>query len=107
LARLPRTERKVAFGLERPLYYSVHSAAARLAPEGVAAVHLAKYLGGGGVAEERELEGFLDRLQPGWRGHVMARRFLPGMTVAHALPTADGGGLAGRPPEAVDGRPNV
>jgi phytoene dehydrogenase-like protein len=107
LAWRPRPGHRVAFGVDRPLYNSVHSAVAQLAPEGVAVVRVAKYLGGGDVAEERELEGFLDRLQPGWRAHVVARRFLPGMTVAHALPTADCGGLGGRPPVAVDGCPNV
>ena len=61
----------VAFGLDRPLYYSVHSASAELAPEGVAVLHVMKYLGAGfrhdPEAVERELEAFLERLQPGWR----------------------------------------
>ena len=107
LNRLPRPNHLVAFGMDRPLYYSVHSAVARLAPEGVAVVHVAKYLGGGAAADEGELEGFLDALQPGWTEHVVDRRFLPGMAVAHALPSADEGGLAGRPGVAVDGRPRV
>src|SRR5262249_4038759 len=52
--------------------------------------HVMKYLGEGppvpaGVVE-RELESFLEQLQPGWQAHVVAGRFLPGMTVAHALP---------------------
>ena len=46
LDRLPRPETRVAFGLDRPLYYSVHSASAKLAPEGVAVLHVMKYLGG-------------------------------------------------------------
>jgi phytoene dehydrogenase-like protein len=107
LDRLPRPEHLVAFDMDRPLYYSVHSAVARLAPEGVAVVHVAKYLAGGAAADEDELEEFLDRLQPGWTAHVVDRRFLPGMTVAHALPRAEEGGLAGRPGVKVDGRPGV
>jgi phytoene dehydrogenase-like protein len=111
LDRLPRPEVRFALGLDRPYYYSVHSAAARLAPEGVAVVHVMKYLGGDatepGEGVERELEGLLDRLQPGWRGYVRQRRFLPSMTVAHALPDAASGGLAGRPGVEVAGRPGV
>ena len=37
----------------------------------------------------------------------MARRFLPGMTVAHGLPRAQEDGLSGRPAVAVPERPNV
>jgi phytoene dehydrogenase-like protein len=110
LTRLPRPAQRFALGLDAPLYFSVHSAAARLAPEGVAVLHAMRYLGQGQDAPravERELEGLLDRVQPGWRAHLLARRFLPGMTVAHALPRADEGGLAGRPDVAVAGLPGV
>jgi phytoene dehydrogenase-like protein len=110
LARLPRPEHLVAFGLDRPLYYSVHSASAKLAPDGVAVIHVMKYLGNDAAPAEAvgaELEGVLDRLQPGWRGHVVERRFLPGMTVAHALPRADEGGTSGRPGVELPERPGV
>jgi hypothetical protein len=36
------------------------------------------------------------RLQPGWRAHVVERRFLPKLVVTNALPTAARGGFAGR-----------
>jgi phytoene dehydrogenase-like protein len=111
LDRLPRPVDRFALGLDRPLYYSVHSASARLAQQGVAVVHVMKYLGGdnSGMEEgvEPELEEFLDRLQPGWRQHVRQRRFLPGMIVANALPEAATGGLAGRPGVEVPARPGV
>ncbi|ATB27295.1 phytoene desaturase family protein [Melittangium boletus] len=98
LSRLPRPEALVAFGVDRPWYASVHSAWARLAPEGGALVHVAKYLGGRDTeASELELEGILDVLQPGWRMQVVTRRFLPGLTVMHALPTAAGLGARPRP----------
>jgi phytoene dehydrogenase-like protein len=111
LSRLPRPATRFALGLDRPLYFSVHSAAAKLAPEGVAVVQLMKYLGPDTAtpsqAVEQELEGFLDRLQPLWKSHTLARRFVPGMTVAHSLPRADEKGLAGRPSVRVIERPNV
>jgi phytoene dehydrogenase-like protein len=101
LRGLPRPGLRFALGLDRPTYYSVHSATARLAPDGIAVVHVMKYLGSHSTTPATEvaaeLEGDLDRLQPGWREAVVARRFLPGMRVASALPRADEAGLAGRP----------
>ncbi len=105
LTRLPRPRALFALGVDRPLYLSVHSAAAAdLAPSGAAMVHVLKYLDGDSAdarADECELEGLLDLIQPGWRACVAERRFLPNMLVAHALPAAATGGLAGRPGPAV------
>jgi hypothetical protein len=60
----------LAFGVDHPLYYSVHSAPAARAPQGHAMVHVAKYLDPSephvAHATERELEGFLDLVQPVW-----------------------------------------
>ena len=111
LARLPRPDNRFALGLDRPLYFSVHSAAAKVGPEGVAVVHVMKYLGtdtnASSQAVERELESFLDQIQPGWKEHIVARRYVPGMTVAHGLPSASERGLVGRPSVALPERPNV
>lgn len=104
LRRLPRPDALVAFGLSRPLYFSVHSAAARLAPEGAALVHAAFYLGPDAPAPaaiEAELVAMVDRLQPGWQDQVVERRFVPDLMVTSALPLASEGGLAGRPAVAV------
>lgn len=88
LDALPLPRRGFALGIEQPLYFSVHSNAARLGPHHVVAV--AKYLGPGepGAGALSELEALADAMQPGWRAHVVARRFLPELTVAHALPGA-------------------
>ncbi|MFN8640873.1 MAG: sigma-70 family RNA polymerase sigma factor [Candidatus Binatia bacterium] len=47
LTRLPRLRATFALGIDQPLYLSVHSAAARLAPEGAAMIHVLKYLASG------------------------------------------------------------
>lgn len=110
LDRLPRPKQRFALGLDRPLYFSVHSAAANLAPSGIAVLHVMKYLGNETTPIEDvqgELEAYLERLQPGWKDHVAARRFLPHMTVAHAMPLAVEDGLAGRPDVSIPGRPSV
>jgi phytoene dehydrogenase-like protein len=96
LRRLPRPSARFALGIDRPLYLSVHSATARLAPEGGALIHLMQYLDGAPPASGIELEGLLDRMQPGWRKDAVHVRFLPEMTVSAALVSADRGGLAGR-----------
>jgi phytoene dehydrogenase-like protein len=111
LERLPRPRATFALGIDRPLYCSVHSAVAKLAPDGAATVQLAKYLGPAGsvdpAGDERELETLLDRVQPGWRGVMRERRWLPRMVVSSALVTARAGGTAGRPGPAVPGVRNL
>ncbi|HEY7912926.1 MAG TPA: NAD(P)/FAD-dependent oxidoreductase [Blastocatellia bacterium] len=106
LHRLPRPKALYAFGIDRPLYMSVHSASARLAPEGSALIHVAKYLppepGDSPETVERELEQLLDMVQPGWRAEVAHRRFLPDMIVMNAMPLASRGGARGRPAARVE-----
>jgi phytoene dehydrogenase-like protein len=99
LSHLPRPAHRFVLGMDKPLYYSLHSASARLAPRGVAVIQMMKYLGASTTsseAVEHEMENLLDLLQPGWRDHVMTKRFLPNMVVVHDLPRADTGGLSGR-----------
>ncbi|RKG94456.1 FAD-binding protein, partial [Corallococcus sp. CA053C] len=96
LSTLPRPGALFALGVDGPWYASVHSASARLAPEGGAMVHVAKYLGGSDTEpSESELESVMDAFQPGWRAHVVARRFRPALTVSAGLPQAAKGGLSG------------
>jgi phytoene dehydrogenase-like protein len=107
LRRLPNPKATFALGIDQPLYLSVHSAVARLAPDGGAMIHVAKYLSpehdGDTNRVERELENALDIVQPGWRELVVHRRFLPEMTVYNALTTAQRDGVRGRPgPEVPD-----
>lgn len=105
LSKLPAPKATFALGIDRPHYLSVHSAAARLAPEGSAMIHAAKYLSPNHNASsesvEQELEGLLDVVQPGWRDLVVYRRFLPDMIVMNALPLASLGGTRGRPDAQV------
>jgi phytoene dehydrogenase-like protein len=81
LSRLPKPENTFALGIDRPLYFSVHSKWAQLTPKGGALIHVAKY----GSGEESELEALLDEMQPGWREVIVHRRFLPSMIVSNAL----------------------
>jgi phytoene dehydrogenase-like protein len=111
LSSLPNPKRLFAIGVDRPLYYSVHSAAAKLAPEGRATVCLARYLGPDERPSREELEAdfhpLLDALQPGWRERVVTHKLLRDLVVAHDLPQAARGGLAGRAPGKVSGIANL
>jgi phytoene dehydrogenase-like protein len=92
LSSLPSAAATFGLGIDRPLYFSVHSASAKLAPEGSALIQLAKYLAADSnpAADRAELEQFADLLAPGWRDRVTMTRFLPAMTVTHAMPTPEG-----------------
>jgi phytoene dehydrogenase-like protein len=100
LSSLPQKDVLFALGIDSPLYYSVHSAAARLAPENGAMIHVAKYLGASIQSKPKEdgqeLEELLDLLQPGWRNVVVKKRPLPNMVLSNALVTAANNGLSGR-----------
>ena len=82
LSSLPNPKNTFALGIDKPTYFSVHSAAAQLTPKGGALIHVMKY---GSRGEERELDALLDAMQPGWRDVLVHRRFLPAMTVSNAL----------------------
>ena len=104
LSRLPVEKNVLAFGVDRPLYFSVHSKWAQLTPKGGALIHVMKYRKERAAiqddefdqdarasrraevsADEAELEKVIDELQPGWRDVLVHRRFLPSMTVSNAL----------------------
>ena len=107
LSSLPNAEGGYLVALDRPLYLSVHSLAARFGPAAETVIHVARYLHPHETPDagetRAELEWLLDEMQPGWRDMLLRARFLQHMTVTHALPAAATGGMPGRPPVAVDG----
>lgn len=94
LRHLPNPKAPIVLGIDLPWYLSVHSLSARLAPPGGAVVHAAWYLDPEAEVPASELENALetalDRFQPGWRDAVVQRRFMPRLTVTHALDTPEG-----------------
>jgi len=110
LQSLPKPKQTLAFGVDTPLYFSVHSAVARLAPQAGALIHVSKYLRpaeNAGREVEQELERLMDDMQPGWRDRVEARHYLPSLMVTHAEVTAASGGLGGRPAPRIAPFENV
>jgi protoporphyrinogen oxidase len=93
LSSIPEAAPTLAFALDRPLYYSVHSAVARLAPAGGAIVHVAKYLREDEIDHEalrRELEEYADLVLPTWRQLAERVRYLPRLRVTAAIPDVQG-----------------
>ncbi len=111
LSYLPAPRATAGFSVDRPLYLSVHSASAKLAPDGGALIQVAKYLPpdhcDSPAAVERELEGLLDLVQPGWRDALVYRRFLPDMIVMNAMPVARTSGVDGRPQPEIEDVPGL
>jgi len=111
LSSLPRPKARFLLGVDEPFYFSVHTGAAKLGPAGGALIHVARYLAPGESPEraslEPELEGLLDRMQPGWRERVVAKKLMRDLPVAHGVPLASQGGEAGRPGIALHARPGL
>ncbi|WP_280531807.1 MULTISPECIES: phytoene desaturase family protein [Paenibacillus] len=86
LNRLPVADRHFAIGLDQPIFFSHHSRVAKLSHNGTLVMHLIKYIGSGDShpqADERALEQTMDLLHPGWQQEVVARQYLPNITVVH------------------------
>jgi phytoene dehydrogenase-like protein len=88
-----------ALGIDAPMYLSLHSVAAQLAPPGAGLLHLSRFLGpdeAPDTAHFGELERLADRVKPGWRECVARRQRLVGITVAHDFPRWRRGGRRAR-----------
>jgi len=89
LSSLPEPKNGFALGIDEPMYFSVHSKTAKLAPDGGALIHLAWYLAPDELPAKHHierLEWFADKLQSGWRSFEISRQQLLGITVAHDYP---------------------
>jgi phytoene dehydrogenase-like protein len=111
LSNLPNPDVPIAIGVDTSLYLSVHSASARLAPEGGAIIHVMKYMSSSYEPNPRqdrlEMEALLDMVQPGWRDVMIRQRLLPNMVVYNSLVTAEVGGITGRPDTKISGAENL
>ncbi|MBB6731477.1 phytoene desaturase family protein [Cohnella zeiphila] len=86
LKRLSNPDHFAVLGLDQPVYFINQSKFTRLSEDGTSVVNITKSNGTGGTdakADERFLEQTLDLIQPGWRKEVVARQYLPHITVAY------------------------
>jgi phytoene dehydrogenase-like protein len=111
LSRLPDPAYPVVQDMEHPRFLTAQSLYSHIAPEGGALIHTFKQLDPRHLSDpredERDLEDLLDTVQPGWREVLVKRVYLPRIEAAGMLPTASGGGYAGRPGLQVAGLANL
>jgi phytoene dehydrogenase-like protein len=108
VARVP--ERRFVVGIDEPLYLSVHSPPARLAPEGSAVVHVMRYRSPGDSLGHAETRDRLEALaaQAGIvPADIVEQRYLHDLEVTGALPTVHAGGMTARVPVAVGELPGA
>lgn len=90
LTNLPNPEVYGAYGMDTPLYLSLHSAFAKLSTDGNGVLfHAMKYLDSSTkpnpLQDKQDLERLLDEVQPGWRKMVVRQRFLPSMIASNTV----------------------
>ena len=111
LSRLPSPRYPVVQDLDGPRFMTAQSLYSHVTPEGGVLIYTFKQLDpanpGDQRQNERDLEGLLDAAQPGWREVLVKRQYLPRIEAVGALPSATGGGFAGRPDVEVPGLVNL
>ncbi len=111
LRHLPNPRYPIVQDLDQPRFMTTQSLYAHIAPEGGALIHTFKQLDPTHPTDpredERDLEELLDTAQPGWRDVLVKRIYLPHIEAVGTLPTASGGGFAGRPDPQVPGIANL
>jgi len=83
--RLPRPKQQFVYGIDQPVFLSNQSRAAYLSEDGAQVISLIKYQGMETNSEKdlQDLEQTLDLVQPGWRDELVAKQYLPKITVCH------------------------
>lgn len=110
LSGLPQPSKTFALGLDQPLYFSVHSAAAVLTENGGALIQMGAYLDPQEQGDDSHLEmmtKMLDLLQPQWQEKLVYKRYLPNMVASFAIPLAERNGVAGVPSPALSARGRI
>jgi phytoene dehydrogenase-like protein len=105
LRPLPAPRFPNVFGLDEPVYVTVPSSVADVAPDGGAVLHVARYLRPHEEDGDHRpnLEAVLDIAQPDWQDHVVDARYVPRSMVCGDHVRAVTRGLAGRAPGDIAG----
>ncbi|MFJ8261124.1 protoporphyrinogen/coproporphyrinogen oxidase [Rummeliibacillus sp. NPDC094406] len=93
LRQLPNPKHQFIYGLDQSFFFTHQSREGKprpaiLSDNGTQVISLIKYQGQqtDAAKDESELEHVLDVAQPGWQNELVARQFLPKMTVVHDFP---------------------
>ncbi|MCR8643799.1 FAD-dependent oxidoreductase [Paenibacillus sp. N1-5-1-14] len=85
LKRLPKPKQQFVYGIDQTVFLSNHSRAAYVTDDGSQLITLCKYQGPTTDAQQdlQDLEHMLDLVQPGWRDVLVAKQYLPKITVSY------------------------
>ena len=105
LRPLPRPRWANVLGIDEPIYLTVQSDVARVAPPGGASLNVGRYLRPGEEDGDHRasIEHFLDVVQPGWQDHVVDARYVPRSMVCGDHARAATRGTLDRPSVTVAG----
>ncbi len=105
LRPLPEARFPNVLGLDVPVYLTVQSSVADVAPRDGAVLHIARYLRPDEEGDDHrpQLEHALDVIQPTWQDHVVDARFVPRSMVSGDHARTATGGVSGRAPTDVTG----
>ncbi|TDF94869.1 FAD-dependent oxidoreductase [Paenibacillus piri] len=85
LRRLPKPKQQFVYGIDQTVFLSNQSRAAYLSEDGAQVVSVIKYQGKETDPEKdlQALEQTLDLVQPGWQDELVAKQYLPKITVCY------------------------
>ncbi|QWG39185.1 FAD-dependent oxidoreductase [Bacillus mycoides] len=94
LKRLPNPLHHFALGLDQPIFFTNQSRAAKLSEDGALVVSLIKYHNpmleiNHFHDDQEQLENTIELLHPNWKREVVAKQYLPKITVVHDFPHID------------------
>jgi hypothetical protein len=97
---------RFVIGVDEPIYLSDHGSTEGMSPPGRTSLSLAHYLGPNDEPDRDRLRSFAQHAGVS-ADQIVDERYLHRMTTVTAIATASAGGLAGRPPVEVIGRPGL
>ncbi|MFN8575272.1 MAG: FAD-dependent oxidoreductase [Candidatus Sericytochromatia bacterium] len=105
LEKLPNPNISFILGIDKDIYYSVHSKYAFLSKNNKTIVHLIKYLSNDNEAKNslKDFENLMDIVQPDWEKYIIKQRFLPKMIVSNNIYPSSGK----RPNVKLEGTSNI
>ncbi|MED0989338.1 phytoene desaturase family protein [Bacillus nitratireducens] len=91
LRRLINPTHQFALGLDQPIFFTNQSRAAKLSEDGAIVVSLIKYHNpmleiNHFHDDQEQLENTMELLHPNWKREVVAKQYLPKITVVHDFP---------------------
>ncbi|PFJ84234.1 dehydrogenase [Bacillus cereus] len=94
LRRLTNPTHQFALGLDQPIFFTNQSRAAKLSEDGSIVVSLIKYHNpmleiNHFHDDQEQLEHTMELLHPNWKREVVAKQYLPKITVVHDFPHID------------------